>query len=142
MPVINFSAVNSKGSRAPLDAGKWEVVLTEVKTGESSQKKTPFVELTWTVTDADAVKTDGASATKSRLWDTYYLSEKAFYRIQKVASALGVDLNLPTEGEADVTAEDLAEAFLAAVGDEATLETELESFTHNGEARKKAVVSW
>lgn len=136
MPVINFSAVNAKGSKAPLDAGTWEVVLAEVNTGESSQKKTPYVELVWKVTDEDAVKTDGASAKNSRVWDTYYMSEKALWRVQKVASALGVELDFPETGEVDVSEVQsvVAEAFRDAVGDSANVVTELRDYTNkNGE---------
>jgi hypothetical protein len=128
MPVINVNvAKGGRGTRRPLSAGEWDAKLIEVNAKESSQKKTPFVELVWQVADPDAVDTTG-SVFKGKVWDQLYVTEKSFFRVLKAASELGVTINLDEDdnGNAEVETEDLVEAFRDAVGDEATVVTSLE----------------
>jgi len=127
MPVINVNTKASGGTRRPLAEGEWEVKLVEVKYKESSQKKTPGVELTFQVLDADAVDTTGQRF-KGNVWETLWITEKGFWRVAKTASSMGLDLDLEEdeEGNAQVDAEELVDVFRDAVGDEFTVVTYLE----------------
>lgn len=125
MPVINVKSAKSGGTRRPLAAGEWEARLEEVNAKESSQKKTPFVELVWKIVDSDAESTDG-SAYRGKVWDQLYVTDKSFFRVLKAASELEVDLGLPDDEEVDVDVQDLVEAFRDAVGSEATVVVKLE----------------
>lgn len=115
--------LSASGTRHPLAPGEWAAIVSEIGHGESSQKKTPYVQVVWKVTDEDAVDTEGG-AFKGRVWDTYYLTEKSIWRLKKTASALGVDLgneDADYDSLADF-AEEIADAFR---GEEAVLVTDL-----------------
>lgn len=123
MPVINLkSSGNGTRSRKPLEAGTWDAVVVEVNHGESKVKGTPFVEFVYKVSDPDAVRTDGEKFT-GKVWDQYYLTEAATWRLKKVASAVGAELpSDDDEVELSDLAEDLAEQL---VGTEVRLTTRL-----------------
>ena len=126
-------------SRAPLDKGAWDMRFKTFKHGESSQKKTPFVQAVFKVVDEDAVDTEGNAYKKDFYADTFYLTPNAMWRLKKFASEAGVEL--PEAGDeydslADF-AQDLTEAF---DGLEGTVEVDLESFTDKDDnERQKAV---
>lgn len=119
MPVVNLKSSNS---RNPLKEGEWEAVVKEVKSGETKVKGTPYVEFVYQVTDEDAVDTEG-NRYKGRVWDKYFVTETATWRLKKLVSALGGELP-DDDAEVDLAdlAEDLAEQF---VGNDVKVKTSL-----------------
>lgn len=128
------------GSKAPLAPGKYEVRLQKFVSGESSQKKTPYVQVVFTNQDEDAVDTEGESYGKRPVYgDTFYLTPKATWRLKKFASQAGVELP-DGEQEFDSLAEFAAELTDAFEGDY-VVETDLEEYENSsGETKKKVVV--
>lgn len=127
-------------SKAPLDEGLWEAKFVKFTSGESSQKKTPYVQLVLKVVDEDAVDTEGEAYKRNLFADTFYLTPNAMWRLKKFASEAGVEI--PEAGEEYDSlkeyAEDLNDAF---AGLEMTVATELEEYeSKDGEAKQKAVV--
>lgn len=127
-------------SKAPLDKGTWEVRFKKFVSGESSVKKTPFVQAIFKVVDEDAVDTEGNAYKRDFYGDTFYLTPNAMWRLKKFASDAGVE-ELPSAGdEYDTLAEyatDLTEAF---DGLEGTVEVDLETFTDKDDnERQKSV---
>lgn len=80
-------------SREPLAPGEWEMEVSKFVSGVSSQKKTPFVQVIFKVTDEEAVDTSGEEYKRPFYGDKFYLTEKAMFRIHNFASAAGVDLD-------------------------------------------------
>ncbi len=132
-------------SKAPLDGGKWNMAFSKFSSGESTVKKTPFVQAVFKVTDEDAVDLDGEPyGNRAFYGDTFYLTPAAMWRLKKFASEAGVDI--PESGdEYDSLAEyasDLTDAF---EGVEALVEVEVESYQtktdeDGEETGRKAVV--
>jgi len=128
-------------TKAPLAEGKWDMRFVKFTSGESSQKKTPYVQAVWKVLDEDAVDTEGEPYKRNFFGDTFYLTENAMWRLKKFASEAEVEI--PEAGEEyDSLAEyaaDLTEAFN---GLEATVETVLEEYEKNdGSEGIKAVTA-
>lgn len=100
-------------TKAPLAEGAWDMRFVKFTSGESSQKKTPFVQAIFKVVDSDAVNTEGEAYKGNFYGDTYYLTEKAMWRLKKFASEAEVEI--PEAGEEyDTLAEyasDLSDAF-------------------------------
>lgn len=127
-------------SKAPLDKGQWEVRFVKFQSGESSQKKTPYVQAIFKVVDEDAVDTEGNKYNRNLYADTFYLTPAAMWRLKKFASEAEVEI--PDAGEEYDTlteyASDLTDAF---AGLEGVLTTDLEDFTDKDDNdRQKAVV--
>jgi len=126
-------------SKAPLAEGDWEVRFVKFMSGLSSQKKTPYVQVVWKVTDEEAVDTEGEPYKRNFFGDTFYLTENAMWRLKKFASE--AEIEIPEAGEeydslADYAA-DLTEAF---AGLEAVVTTVLEPYEDkDGNDREKAV---
>lgn len=117
-------------SKAPLDEGTWEMKFVKFTSGESSKRKTPYVQVVWKVVDEEAVDTEGEVYKRNYFGDTFYLTENAMWKIKTFASEAEVEI--PEAGdEYDSLAEyaaDLTEAF---AGVEATVTTELENYEKN-----------
>lgn len=128
-------------SKAPLDAGEWEMQFVKFQSGESSQKKTPYVQAIFKVVDPDAVDTEGEPYKKNFYADTFYLTEAAMWRLKKFASEAEVEV--PEAGEEyDSLAEYASELTDAFQGLEGVVTTDLEDFTDkDGNERQKAVVA-
>lgn len=128
-------------SKAPLDEGTWEFRFVKFTHGESSQKKTPYVQLVLKIVDEDAVDTEGEKYSKNLFADTFYLTEAAMWRLKKFASEAEVEI--PEAGEEyDSLAEYAADLNDAFAGLEGTVTTELEEYeTKDGDSRQKAVVA-
>lgn len=127
-------------SKAPLTEGKWEMQFVKFQSGESSQRKTPFVQAIFKVTDPEAVDTEGEPYKRNFYADTFYLTSAAMWRLKNFAAEAEVEL--PEAGdEYDSLAEyasDLTDAFQ---GLEGVVTTGLEEFTDkDGNDRQKAVV--
>lgn len=120
-------------TKAPLAAGTWDVRFVKFESGESSQKKTPYVQPVFKVVDEDAVDTEGEPFKKSLWADKFYLTPAAMWRLKKFASEAEVG-ELPEAGdEYDSLAEyasDLTELFS---GLEATVVTELRDWADKDE---------
>lgn len=129
----------TSNSKAPLDRGAWDMQVKTFKHGESSVKKTPFVQVVFKVVDESAVDTEGEPYKRDFYGDTFYLTPNAMWRLKKFVSEAGVEL--PEAGEeydslADYAA-DLTDAFS---GLEGTVEVDLETFTDKDDnERQKAV---
>lgn len=126
-------------TKAPLAAGEWEMRFVKFTSGESSKKKTPYVQAVWKVTDPEAVDTEDEPYKRNFFGDTFYLTEAAMWRIKKFASEAEVEI--PEAGEEYDTlseyAADLTEAF---AGLEAVVTTALEEYEKNdGSEGVKAV---
>lgn len=128
-------------SKAPLEAGTWDMEFQKFVAGVSSQKKTPFVQAIFKVTDPEAVDTAGEPYGKRPFYgDTFYLTEPAMFRIHNFASDAGVDL-----GELDDEYSSVKE-YAAAVtelfdGVEVAVETEIEDYEKkDGSTGYKSVV--
>jgi len=108
----------SANSKAPLAEGTWEMKFVKFTHGESSQKKTPFVQVVWKVIDEEAVDSEGEPYNRNFFGDTFYLTENAMWRIKKFASEAEVEI--PESGEEyDSLAEytsDLTDAFAGLEG--------------------------
>lgn len=143
---IELSAQN----RDPLAPGEWEATLVKFEHGKSGNKKTPFVQPVFKVTDEDAVRVvktdDGEYETseepfKGNLWgDNFWLTPGALFRLKEFLEQLGSEL--PGEGEEVESEVEYAEMLNDMVGGtDLTVLTELEEFEHKGEDRVKAVVA-
>ncbi len=82
----------------PLPAGTYDVVVKGLyEQGESSQKKTPFVRFTYSITaagedvDEDELAEMGGIADKT-IRDTYYTTPDAMFRLTDVLENMGIDL--------------------------------------------------
>jgi hypothetical protein len=126
-------------SKAPLAEGDWEVRFVKFQSGESSVKKTPYVQVIWKVTDEEAVDTEGEPYKKNFFGDTFYLTENAMWRLKKFASEAEVEI--PEAGEEyDTLAEYAADLTDAFHGLEAVVTTVLEDYEDkDGNERQKAV---
>lgn len=126
-------------SKAPLAEGDWEVRFVKFQSGESSVKKTPYVQVIWKVTDEEAVDTDGEPYKKNFFGDTFYLTENAMWRLKKFASEAEVEI--PEAGEEyDSLAKYAADLTDAFHGLEAVVTTVLEDYEDkDGNDRQKAV---
>jgi len=82
----------SGSTQQPLAAGQWEVRFVKFASGESTVKKTPYVQPVWKVTDEDAVDIDGEPYKRNLYGDSFWLSEKAAWRLKKFADSAGVEL--------------------------------------------------
>jgi hypothetical protein len=128
-------------SKAPLAEGDWDMKFVKFTSGESSQKKTPFVQAVFKVVDPEAVDQDGEPYKRNFYGDTFYLTPNAMWRLKKFASEAEVEI--PDAGdEYDTLAEyaaDLTEAF---AGTEVVVSTELEEYeSKDGETKVKAVAA-
>lgn len=132
-------------SKAPIAAGDWEMKFVKFASGESSQKKTPYVQVVWKVVDPEAVNTEGDPYKGNFFGDTFYLTEAAMWRIKKFASEAEVEI--PEAGdEYDSLAEYAADLTDAFGGLEAVVTTEVESYqtkddSEGEETGRKAVTA-
>lgn len=106
--------------------------LAEVLTAKYTVAKSTDnvgIEVTYKVTDEEAVDIEDNSFTGKKQWDTVWFSEKSL-KITKIKLAgLGVDVdNLIVEDEADI--KDLAEALRESAGLEVSLVTEATEDTY------------
>jgi hypothetical protein len=128
-------------SKAPLAEGKWEVRFVKFQSGESSVKKTPYVQAIFKVTDEDAVDTEGEPYKRNLYADTFYLTSNAMYRLKNFATLAEVEI--PEAGdEYDSLAEyaaDLTEAFSGLEGVVTVVHETYEN--KDGEEKVKAVVA-
>lgn len=126
-------------SKAPLEEGQWEMRFVKFASGESSKKKTPYVQAVWKVLDEDAVDTEGEPYKRNFWGDTFYLTENAMWRLKNFASEAEVEI--PEAGEEyDTLAEYAADLTDAFNGLEAVVTTELEAYEKNdGSEGTKAV---
>src|SRR5688500_2083600 len=83
-------------SRSPLAEGSWDMGVKSFKSGESSVKKTPFVQVVLRVVE-DAVDAEGEEYKRDFYGDKFYLTPNAMWRLHKFASEAGVEL--PDAGE-------------------------------------------
>lgn len=117
-------------TKAPLAEGSWEMRFVKFESGESSKKRTPYVQAVWKVVDAEAVDTEDEPYKRNFFGDTFYLTENAMWRIKNFASEAEVEI--PEAGEEydslSEYASDLTEAF---AGLEAVVTTELEEYEKN-----------
>lgn len=127
-------------SNSPLEEGKWEAKFVKFTSGESSQKKTPYVQLVLKITDEDAVDTEGEPYKRNLFADTFYLTEAAMWRLKKFASEAEVEI--PEAGaEYDSLKEYTADLNDAFAGLELMVSTEIEEYENkDGETKEKAVV--
>lgn len=96
-------------SKAPLEKGVWEGRITKFQSGESSKKKTPFVQVLFAITDEDAVDTEGEPFGKRTFYgDTFYLTSAAMFRLKNFALEAGVEI--PDAGEEFDSLKDYAAA--------------------------------
>ena len=128
-------------SKSPLDKGTWEAQFSKFVSGESSQKKTPYVQVVLKIVDEDAVDTEGNPYKRNLFGDTFYLTPAAMWRLKKFASE--ADVEIPDAGEEYETlsefASDLTEAFS---GMDLLVVTDLEEYeSKDGDTRQKAVVA-
>lgn len=86
MPVgkVDPNAAQS-GEFKPVDKGEYEVFLTELKPGFSSQKGTPQIELVFTIRD----DVSGQKFGRRKIFDAIYLTEKAMWRLNSLLVAAG-----------------------------------------------------
>lgn len=132
-------------SKAPIAEGTWDMAFVKFTSGESSVKKTPFVQAVFKVVDADAVDADGEPYGKRPFYgDTFYLTPNAMWRLKKFASEAEVEI--PDAGdEYDTLAEyaaELTDVFRGQDGLDVTVEVEHESYENkDGEEKVKAVVA-
>ncbi len=128
-------------SKAPLAEGEWEVKFVKFTSGESSQKKTPYVQAVFKVVDTDAVDTEGEAFKRNLYADTFYLTPAAMWRLKNFATLAEVEI--PEAGdEYDSLAEyaaDLTDAFAGLEGVAVTTLEEYES--KDGETKQKVVVT-
>lgn len=127
-------------SKSPLDRGEWEVRFVKFQAGESSVKKTPYVQAIFKVVDEDAVDTEGEPFKRNLYADTFYLTSNAMFRLKNFAAEAEVEI--PHAGDEYETlaeyAADLTEAF---AGLEGSVVTDLEDFTDKDDnERQKTVV--
>lgn len=127
-------------SKAPLAEGKWEAKFVKFQSGESSVKKTPYVQAIFKVVDEDAVDTEGEPYKRNLYADTFYLTSNAMYRLKNFAAEAEVEI--PEAGdEYDSLAEYAADLTDAFAGLEGVVTTTLEDYTDkNDNERQKAVV--
>lgn len=117
----------SANSKAPLDEGKWDARFVKFISGESSLRKTPYVQVVWKITDEEAVDVEGEAYKRNLFGDTFYLTEAAMWRLKKFASEAEVEI--PEAGdEYDSLAEYAADLTDAFGGVEATLTTTVEKY--------------
>lgn len=90
----------------PLPAGTYDVIVKGLfETGESAQKKTPFVRFTYAITaagedvDEDELAEIGGIADKT-IKDTYYTTPEALFRLTDTLEAMGIDLGDKTVRQA------------------------------------------
>ncbi len=126
-------------TKLPLDKGSWDMVFKKFVSGESSVKKTPFVQAIFKVVDEEAVDTEGNAYKRDFYADTFYLTPNAMWRLKKFASEAEVEIPAAGDEYDDLAeyAQDLTDAF---EGLEATVEVDLESYEDKeGNERQKAV---
>lgn len=131
-------------SKAPLAEGVWDMEFLKFTSGTSSQKKTPYVQAVFKVVDEEAVDADGEPWGKRQFFgETFYLTDKAMWRLKKFASNAGVEI--PEAGDEYDTlkeyAADLTDAFEAAT---VTVTTIVEKFfsAKNGDADEDDESTW
>lgn len=132
------------GSKAPLAAGEWEVRVDKFVAGESSKKKTPYVQLVLSVLDEEAEDAEGEPYGKRKLYaDTFYLTPAAMWRLKKfLVEDAGVDDgDIPSAGAEYESWGEYASALTDFVqGLEGTVVTSLETYEANDGTDKQKVV--
>ncbi len=117
-------------SKAPLAEGDWEMRFVKFTSGESTVKKTPYVQSVWKVVDAEAENTEGEPYKGNFFGDTFYMTDNAMWRLKKFASE--AELEIPEAGEEyDTLAEYAAELTDIFSGVEAVLTIVLEEYEKN-----------
>lgn len=88
---------------APTEKGEsWEAETVDFKFGLSSQKKTPYIEVTYKIVDPDAVDIDGEPY-KGKVWDNIWFTDKAAAIVKSKLEALGYDTSeLVVESDDDI----------------------------------------
>ena len=126
-------------SKSPLDKGTWDMRFKKFVHGESSVKKTPFVQAIFKVVDEDAVDVEGNAYKRDFYADTFYLTPNAMWRLKNFASTAEVEV--PGSGEEFDSLADFAEALTDAFdGLEGTVEVDLETYEDkDGNERQKSV---
>lgn len=83
----------------PLPAGTYDCIVKGLfETGESAQKKTPFVRFTYAITaagedvDEDELAEIGGIADKT-IKDTYYTTPEALFRLTDTLDAMGIEMD-------------------------------------------------
>ncbi len=107
-----------------LPPGKYQVVVKNFNTGESTQKKTPYVEFIFQVVGLldvapeNSVEASAAVSSNAEVKTTFYLTEKSAYRLVEF---LEKDLGMASQGRtlADMLPNSLGAA-CAVVMDKAT----------------------
>jgi hypothetical protein len=106
--VIDFGNVELKGRgnvKALAESAKgeaWEAEVVDVSYGVSSQKKSPYIEVVYKVTDENAVDIDGEPF-KGKVWDKIWFSSKAAGIAKSKLETLGYDTSeLHVRNEDDI----------------------------------------
>lgn len=113
--------------------GGWLAEVVGAKYVTSKSTDNIGIEVTYKVTDEEAVDIEDTSFTGKKQWDTVWFSEKSLKMTKIKLAGLGVDVdNLVIADEGDV--QDLAEQLRDEVGREVYLVTEAERDTYgNGQ---------
>jgi hypothetical protein len=90
----------------PLPAGTYDCIVKGLfETGQSTQKKTPFVRFTYAIqaagedVDEDELVEIGGIADKT-IKDTYYTTPEALFRLTDTLDAMGIDMEGKTVRQA------------------------------------------
>lgn len=138
MPVV-INLKGNSGARGVLPEGAYVVRLTKFEHGESSVKKTPYVQPVYTLVE-DAEDSLGNSWGKRKLFgDKMYLTPNALWRLKNFASTAGVELP-DDEVEYESYAEFAAELTDLFEGDY-TGEVEVDEYEKNGDTKEFNVVT-
>lgn len=116
-------------SKAPLAAGEWNMDFKKFTSGVSSVQKTPYVQAVFTLDpEEEAVDADGEDWGKRQFFgETFYLTDKAMWRLKKFAS--NAEVEIPEAGEEFDSLKEYAAALTDAFeGVSVTVNTVIEKF--------------
>jgi hypothetical protein len=113
---IDFGSVevSERGKAGALSEGTWEAEPTEFKFS-IAKTGTRQIEMTFKVTDEDAVDVDGNSFTGLRVWDSMYFTEKSAKMTKMKLKGLGYpvdDLVVSDDDDIQDLAADLTDSYL------------------------------